>query len=91
MGDGVGAEDVGNINGERTEIGTASDKGGDRHNDVIYEGFDDGGESAADCNTDGEVNDVAAVDKFCEFTEEGKVHKGFDGVVLGNIRENVGV
>ncbi len=35
MGDGVGTEEVGNVDGEGREVGTASEKASDRHNDVV--------------------------------------------------------
>ncbi len=35
MGDGVGTEDIGDIDGKLGEVKTASEEAGDRHNDIV--------------------------------------------------------
>lgn len=49
------------------EVNAAEDETDSRHNNIINEGGDDGGESAPNSDTYGEVENVAAVDKFAEF------------------------
>lgn len=70
VGDRIGAEDVGDVEGEAGKVETAGEKARDWHDNVVDEGFDDGGEGATNCNTDGEIDDAAAVDKLFELLDE---------------------
>lgn len=79
VGGGVGAEDVGDVEGEFGEVEAAGEKAGDWHDDVVDKGIDDGGEGATDGDTDCEVDDAAAVDKLFEL---------LDKVTFGDFFEN---
>ncbi len=80
MGGGVGAEEIGDVDGKGREIETAGEEAGDRHDDVVNERFDDGSEGATDGDANGEVNDATAIDKFFELVDKGAVGDGFDGM-----------
>ncbi len=70
VGGTVGAEDVGDVDGEGAKIEAASKETGDRHNDVIDERIDDGGKGATNGDTDSEVDDATAVDEFFELVDK---------------------
>ena len=78
VGDGVGAEEIGDVKGKGREVETASDKTGNRHNHVINKGFDDGGEGATNCDTDGEINNATAIDELAELFHESTFGDFFD-------------
>lgn len=81
VSDGVSAKDVGDVDGESGEIEATSEKARDGHDDVVDERFDDGGKSTTNGDTDGEIDDAAAVDEFAEFFEKAAIfefmEKGF--------------
>lgn len=70
VGDGVGTEEVWDVEGETREVETAGEETRNRHDDVVNEGFNNGGKGATDGDTDGEVNDAATIDKLFEFLDE---------------------
>lgn len=70
VGDGVGAEDIRNVDREGGEIKTAGQEAGDGHDDVVDKGFDDGGESATNRDADGEIHDATAVDELFKFADK---------------------
>ena len=78
VGDGVGTEEIGDVEGKGREVETASNKAGDRHDHVVDKGFDDGGEGATNCDTDGEINNAAAIDELAELFHEGTFGDFFD-------------
>ncbi len=85
VGDGVGAKDIRNINRERGKVKTAGEQTSDRHDNVVDEGFDNGSESAADGNTDGEIHDATAVDKFFKFANKRALGEGFDRMKASSV------
>lgn len=85
VGGSVGAEDVRDVDGEFREVGAAGEEAGDRHDDVVDERGDDRSESATDGDTDCELDDVAAVDKFAKFFEEIAPRKFFERVFVVGI------
>lgn len=78
MGNGVGAEDIGNVDGEVGEIETASEEASDRHNHIIDKGIDDGGKGATNGDTDGEIDDTTAINEFPKFFHERAFGDFFD-------------
>lgn len=72
-GRGAAAEEIRNRDCEVFKFGTAANERDDWHQNIIDEGSDDCRESTADDNADGEIHNVAFVDKFFEFIEEGAV------------------
>ena len=52
------------------EVETADNHGDDGHDDVVYKGSDDGGESATDDDADGEVDNGATVNELFELFED---------------------
>lgn len=80
MSGGVGAKEIGYVDSKGRKIGTAGEKAGDRHNDIIDERLDDGGKSTTDGDTDGEIDDVAAINEFFEFVNKSAFGDLFDRV-----------
>lgn len=96
MSDGVGAEEVRNIESEARKVETAGEEAGNWHDDVVDERFDDSGEGTTDGDTDSEIDDATAVDKFFEFLDEiafgdagdnsARRRAGDGGTMLGSVR-----
>ncbi len=86
VGDGVGAEDVRDVEGEAREIKAAGEETRDRHDNIVDEGFHDGGEGATDGDTDCEVDDAAAVDELFELLDEIAVGDFGDNTSRGSGR-----
>ena len=70
VGDRVGAKEVRDVEGEAGKVETAGEKTGDWHDDIIDKGLNDGGKSSTPGDTDGEIDDATAVDKFFELLDE---------------------
>lgn len=70
VGDGIGAEEVRNIESEARKVEAAGEEAGDWHDDVVDERFDDGSEGATDGDTDSEIDDATAIDELFEFLDE---------------------
>ena len=66
----AGADPAGDGEGEVGEIDAAADEADNWHDEIIDEGIDYGGESAAYGNTYGEIDDGAAIDEFDELFSE---------------------
>lgn len=93
----IGAEEVWDIESEARKIKTTSEKTRDRHNDVVDKRFNNGSEGATDGDTDSEIDDATAVDKFFEFLDEiafgdtgddpARCGAGGGGAMLGSVRD----
>lgn len=70
MSGSIGTEEIGDIDREGRKVKTAGEEASNRHNNIIDERFDDGSESATNSDTDGEINDATAIDKFLELINE---------------------
>lgn len=87
----VKTEKVVNVDGEIVEIYAAGEQTDDRCDDIINERIDDSIESATDCDTNGEVDDGAAIDEFDKFFANVDVfhvptmEKAFDLFTFGNV------
>lgn len=73
MSNGIGAEDIGDVDCKCRKVEATSEEASDWHDDVVNEGFYDSGESATDGDTDSKVDDAATIDEFTEFFKEGAV------------------
>lgn len=82
VSDAIRPENVGNIDSKRRKIEATSNETRDRHNNVIDERFDDSGEGATNGDTDSEIDDAAAINKFFKLAEERTFSNGFDRVTL---------
>ena len=71
LGGFAGAEEAGNGDREMAEVDATDEHTDDRHDDVVHQGGDNGAESATNDDTDSEIDDVAAVNEFLEFFDNG--------------------
>lgn len=78
VGNGIGAEEIRNVDREGGEIETTGEEAGNRHNHVVDEGFDDGSEGATDGDTNGEVDDATTVDELTKLLHERAFGDFFD-------------
>lgn len=70
VGDGVGSEEVRNVESKAGKVETAGEEAGDGHDDIVDEGLDNGGEGATNGDTNSEIDDAAAVDELFKFLDE---------------------
>ncbi len=76
MGDGISAEDIGDVDGERSKIETAGDETDNWHDNVINQGFGNCSEGSTDGDTNGQIDDIAAIDEFFELADNGLFGNG---------------
>lgn len=84
MSDRVGSKDIRDVKRKGGKIESAGEETSDGHNHVIYKRFNNGGKSATNSDTDGEVHNITAVDEFTEFFHEGAFGDFFDRVRISH-------
>lgn len=69
MGYGIETKEIRDVDGKSGEVDATDEEADNWHDNVVDGGVHDGRESGADDDTDGELDDAAAVDKFFKFFE----------------------